>query len=287
MLNLFGLNVSIYEILKVTTHQEMRLTYRIWTYFIINFLFLLPLTANDNLTQQFQVFGNYFPYNVAAFKNWLMSWLRWWVILIFYVVFFTTDILLAVFARRKIAWSWRDALIAALFLFICLFAFKGLTLFGLNPYFGFVSLIFLLLIGISNDSFAFFGGLKWGKTKLAPKISPNKTQAGALIGLLAGTLIAFFFGAILLWANTPDAYLPFVHEIYQRAQWQTYLFLIVIPLALSITSQLGDLLYSACKRLYNVKDFSNLIPGHGGLLDRFDGHSLVLVMMLFLVVLAS
>lgn len=289
LVHLAGLNVSVYEILKTTTHAEKRLFYRIWNYFFLNCLFLLPLTTGDSfhLAETFNVFSNYYPYNVSIIKEWFASWLYWWVILILYVTYFFSNIIFALLTKHKINWSWKDTIIANLFFFLMLFAMKALSLYILNTYFGFMSVIYLLCIVICNDSFAFLGGMKWGKTKLAPKISPHKTQAGAVIGLVTGTFITFFFGAILLWSNVTSAYLPFFHEIYNQVSWKTYLFLIILPIVLSITSQLGDLLYSACKRLYNIKDFSNLIPGHGGFLDRFDSHSVVFVMMLFLVFLAN
>ena len=112
--------------------------------------------------------------------------------------------------------------------------------------------IYLILITICTDTFAYFGGLLLGKHKLMPKISPNKTIEGSVIGSMVGTLVPCF------------VYLFFVNPDINIAV------LIIISLTISLFGQLGDLLFSSIKRYFKIKDFSNLIPGHGGILDRFD-----------------
>ncbi len=112
--------------------------------------------------------------------------------------------------------------------------------------------LYLILITILTDTFAYFGGRLLGKHKLIPKISPNKTIEGSIIGSMVGTLIPCFI------------YLFFVNPAINIA------ILILMTLAISILGQIGDLLFSSIKRYLKIKDFSNLIPGHGGILDRFD-----------------
>ena len=112
--------------------------------------------------------------------------------------------------------------------------------------------IYLVLITILTDTFAYIGGKLLGKHKLIPKVSPNKTIEGSIIGSMAGTLVPCF------------VYLFFVNPDINIA------ILIIMTLIISIFGQLGDLLFSSIKRYYKVKDFSNIIPGHGGILDRFD-----------------
>lgn len=121
-------------------------------------------------------------------------------------------------------------------------------------------LLYLILTPILTDTFAFFIGKYFGKRKIAPTISPNKTVAGSLWGSIIGTTIASIFYAYFIGGK----------EIY----W-----LVFQTLILSIVGQLGDLLFSKIKRENGVKDFSNLIPGHGGVLDRFD--SLIFVVLAF------
>ncbi len=126
-------------------------------------------------------------------------------------------------------------------------------------------LIYLLLITTITDTFAFLSGKYIGKHKLSPKISPNKTVEGFIGGLLMGTFVAttFYFTVI-------------------NSQISLVL-LIFVTAFLSLVGQLGDLVFSSIKRTYQVKDFSNLIPGHGGILDRFD--SLVFTILAFILVL--
>ena len=112
--------------------------------------------------------------------------------------------------------------------------------------------IYLILITILTDTFAYVGGKLLGKHKLIPTVSPNKTVEGSVIGSMVGTLIPCF---VYLFYVNPDINIAI---------------LIFMTLVISIFGQLGDLLFSSIKRYYKVKDFSNIIPGHGGILDRFD-----------------
>ena len=126
-------------------------------------------------------------------------------------------------------------------------------------------LIYLLLITVITDTFALITGMYIGKTKLAQSISPHKTVEGFVGGVLMGTFVATTFYFTVIDSNISLAVLIF-----------TTLFLAVV-------GQLGDLVFSSIKRTYDVKDFSNLIPGHGGILDRFD--SLIFVILAFILVM--
>lgn len=117
-------------------------------------------------------------------------------------------------------------------------------------------LIWYVILGaFASDTFAFFVGCNWGKNKLCPNISPNKTREGALGGI-AGVIISYIILTIVV-----NNYLNVNMNLYY---W------ILIAIVASITGQLGDLTASSIKRYCGIKDFSNLIPGHGGILDRFD-----------------
>ncbi len=117
--------------------------------------------------------------------------------------------------------------------------------------FGFETLVWLLGVVWATDSAAYLVGRSVGGPKLAPLISPNKTWAGAIAGLAAGVAI----GAILAQAAGMTASLKFLGA----------------SVALSVLTQCGDLAESFLKRTFGVKDASDLIPGHGGALDRLDG----------------
>ena len=123
-------------------------------------------------------------------------------------------------------------------------------------------IIYLLLITTITDTFALITGMLVGKHKLCPKISPKKTIEGLVGGVFMGTFVSTCFYFTIINSSV------------------SLVFLIFITLLLSLVGQLGDLVFSSIKRYYDVKDFSNLIPGHGGVLDRFD--SLVFVTLAFI-----
>ena len=124
-------------------------------------------------------------------------------------------------------------------------------------------IIYLLLITTLTDTFALFTGMLVGKHKLCPTISPKKTIEGLVGGTLVGTFVATAFYITVI---DPSMSLAFVA---------------IITMLLSLVGQLGDLVFSAIKRYFGKKDFSNLIPEHGGILDRFD--SLIFVVLAFII----
>lgn len=122
---------------------------------------------------------------------------------------------------------------------------------------GITTLIYLLLLVMMTDNFAYIFGMKIGKRKLAPTISPKKSVEGAIAGTLVGVPIATWFA--------------YAFDVYPFDAYQVFL-VVAIPVGIVISAlgQIGDLIASRIKRDANVKDFSNLLPGHGGILDRFD-----------------
>ena len=115
---------------------------------------------------------------------------------------------------------------------------------------GFVALILILLVVWVTDIGGYFAGRGIGGPKLWPRVSPNKTWAGAIGGFAASLVVAVGFARLGLGKMGP---------------------LLLLGAALSMASQLGDLFESGVKRRFGVKDSSQVIPGHGGLLDRLDG----------------
>ena len=113
-------------------------------------------------------------------------------------------------------------------------------------------LLYVVLITIMSDTFAHFFGTKIGKIKLCPKVSPNKTVEGMIGGVFFGTFIGSVF--FLTFINT-NASLFYVT---------------IVSLSLSLIAEFGDLVFSAIKRRHGVKDYGNIMPGHGGVLDRLD-----------------
>jgi phosphatidate cytidylyltransferase len=117
--------------------------------------------------------------------------------------------------------------------------------------FGFAAILFLFVIVWLTDIIAYFVGRAVGGPKLMPRVSPNKTWSGAI-----GGTVASMIGGVVV-ASQFD-----IGGLAAAA---------VVAFVLSIVSQLGDLAESAVKRRFNAKDASQLIPGHGGLMDRLDG----------------
>lgn len=113
------------------------------------------------------------------------------------------------------------------------------------------AILFLLIVWMT-DTGAYFVGKKFGRVKLYPLISPKKSREGAMGGLAASWLVAALYKLLVLRSMT----------------WGAVFF---VPLLVSPISQIGDLCESFLKRAYNVKDSGSVLPGHGGLLDRFDG----------------
>lgn len=127
------------------------------------------------------------------------------------------------------------------------------------------TVLFALLIVWATDSGAYLIGRKIGRRKLMPKVSPNKTLEGSLGGVLS----AVFVAAI---------YLLFDKNLTKDYSYVTMLGLVAI---FSVCAQFGDLVESAIKRHFGVKDSGKLIPGHGGVLDRFDSLIFVFPVMHF------
>ena len=126
-------------------------------------------------------------------------------------------------------------------------------------------LLYLLLISIFTDTFAYFVGMLIGKNKLLEDISPKKTIEGMIGGTVLSVIIAsnFYYTVI-------DSSLPLYIIIFMTT-------------FLSIIGQFGDLVFSAIKRYYGKKDFSNIMPGHGGILDRLDSIIFVALGFMFFI----
>ena len=126
----------------------------------------------------------------------------------------------------------------------------------------FFLILFVALGACLNDAFAYFVGVFFGKHKMNPRISPKKTWEGFFGGVfLAGAFCAGF--AFIMAANKH----PLLTGFLDMEHWYHIL---VLSFLMPLVSTLGYLVFSSIKRHYQIKDFSNLIPGHGGILDRLD-----------------
>lgn len=122
--------------------------------------------------------------------------------------------------------------------------------------------IYVIVIACMTDIFALFGGKLIGRHKLT-KISPGKTIEGSLIGTLVATVVGTTFYITLI-------------------EYSSVVTIVIITIILSVIGQIGDIFFSLIKRENGVKDYSNLIPGHGGILDRLDSIIFILIAFIFM-----
>lgn len=191
-----------------------------------------------------------------------------------------------------------DVVFATVFLFVILGAMLLVFIerFGANefgnmfisvyyPVFGFASLSilreisdgllvigFLFMITAMTDTFAYVFGVRFGKHRLAEKISPKKSIEGSVYGTLSATVLT----------------IAYLYLVDLQVIWSLNLTVFVsvgLIVVLSVVGQIGDLAASKMKRDYGVKDYSNLFPGHGGIMDRFD--SVILAAMVLLAIVMA
>ncbi|MCQ2799049.1 MAG: phosphatidate cytidylyltransferase [Bacilli bacterium] len=121
-----------------------------------------------------------------------------------------------------------------------------------------------------NDIFAYFGGIFFGKHKLNERVSPKKTWEGFAIGAIitAALLMGFGFGMAALG-----------HPILPFFTMENWFWIVIFSFVVPIVADLGDLAFSLIKRHYGIKDFGNILKGHGGVLDRFDSVIFVAIVL--------
>lgn len=124
-------------------------------------------------------------------------------------------------------------------------------------------MLFILLATFGSDTMALFTGMAFGKHKLCERISPKKTIEGAIGGWISGAIISFVFAHFFITSLDTNV-------------------ITLLAITLPVIGQIGDLSFSMIKRHFKIKDFGNLIPGHGGVLDRCD--SLIFCLIYFIAV---
>lgn len=172
---------------------------------------------------------------------------------------FVAMFLLSVFFFEENKFTTNEAFTLSTFIVFLGLVFNYLTTLYLNEPLYF---ILLVMVCVCTDVFAYATGMNIGKHKIT-KISPKKSLEGFLGGLIMGTIISSTYYMIFI------GYAPFIKVLLSI-------------LVLSFACEIGDLFYSAVKRQAHIKDFSNLIPGHGGLLDRID--SLTIVTLVYIII---
>lgn len=132
-----------------------------------------------------------------------------------------------------------------------------------------LNLLLCLVLTWASDIGGYLFGIRWGRHKLAPQLSPGKTKEGAA-------------GAVLLTIITAVGF-----KYISGMNYLSLFYTILLSICISVAAQTGDLLESALKRYFDLKDSGNIIPGHGGVLDRFDSLILVLPVAYYFLVVFS
>lgn len=213
--------------------------------------FLLPLTC-------LMALGMYFSIQ-SYFEDVLpLEWAFMWFILLVVI-----NSIILVFEEKFTAENFAQSFVIVMYPaigFASIFALRFTDIYVLG---------FLFLITISTDIFAYAIGVPFGKHKMAPKISPKKSWEGTIGGTVIATILTVIY--------------VFVVGLENIGAIEMSVFVsIVLVISLSLVGQIGDLIASKLKRHYDIKDFSNIFPGHGGVMDRFDS-ALFAAMVLVLI----
>ena len=175
--------------------------------------------------------------------------------LLFYPKVFSLIIFLVLFLILKIEWPLlcpkyiKNSVYY--YLFTLLYIILPFLLIIYLEFYNYFLNFYLFISVFSHDTFSYIFGKLFGRSKLLPKVSPNKTIEGAIGGFVGVSLISYLF---------------FQFNIFK----ENFIFLFIISLLITVTALLGDLFESYLKRLSDIKDSGSILPGHGGLLDRFD-----------------
>lgn len=174
----------------------------------------------------------------------------------------------AVFKRGKLAFP----LISELFMMVTyvVVSFSSMSVVRyIDRSVGLYVLIIVFVVAWVTDSGAYIVGSLFGKHKLIPEVSPKKTVEGAIGGIVMAFCAMLVYGLII--------------DLFIEGITVNYLSLGIMAPILSVVSQLGDLFASLLKREHNIKDYGNLFPGHGGVMDRFDSNLAVSTILLILI----
>jgi phosphatidate cytidylyltransferase len=182
---------------------------------------------------------------------------------VLYAIALTTVIFLAASMICGKEFTFKNScqvLASIIFLGVAFYIIKDIRLESIH------NLVYIILITVLTDTFAYIGGSLFGSHKLIERVSPYKTIEGSVIGSVIGTIG------------------PVIYYLFMIDPGCNILVCVFVTLALSIIGQVGDLVFSSIKREFDIKDYSNIIIGHGGILDRFD--SLIFVSIMYFIIKA-
>lgn len=217
-------------------------------------IYLLATIAILELIKMNQTFSGWFPTILAILFIWFLLIPNvdvlfpnmWFTKMDSMILFVMLLLAYSVLSKNKFTFNHAGFLLIASFYVGMGFYFLNQTrMEGLNY------MLFTLFVIWATDTGAYFFGRAFGKHKLWPTISPKKTIEGAIGGIISACIVGISFHLIY----------PFEHSFWM---------IVLVTILVSMVGQLGDLVESAYKRYFGVKDSGNILPGHGGILDRFD-----------------
>lgn len=224
----------------------------VWAYFlvvIVSLLASIEISLLQKHSYQYLYAGLIFVFILLA------SLLKGQIIFVGLTVFIVVMFLLSFYYEKiNIDYIATTFILAA----ILILAWKGaLSIF--EGEYGNLAIVYIAFACYFSDAGAYFFGSYFGKHKLNPRLSPNKTIEGAIGGYFTGCVISLIFGVLC-------TKIPFI-------------LLLIGSFTLPAIAEIGDLAFSSIKRHYHIKDFGSFLPGHGGILDRID--SLLFCFMAF------
>ena len=248
-----GVLIAIFEVLKIY-NKDYTIQSRILIYFLSLISYLVLIWNFDDINQDVLL-------NVFNFK----------VVLILFILVFS--LLLLTIIEPKFDFNDYGKTLGMIF-----YVVLGLGSLVILRMIGVQFILYLFLTTMFTDVFAYLIGIKFGKHKMAPLISPKKSWEGAIAGtiiatVLIGTLGTFYgsvFKSDILNANNYQTILDGFEMLTKINITGKGILIYLLTFMISIVGQMGDLVASKIKRVYEVKDFGNIFPGHGGVLDRFD-----------------
>ena len=229
---------------------------------------LYVLAASVPFLSRFMVYGSL---NVTAHHESAKHLGQYGAILMIVLLFYFFAV--AVFSHSK--YNLADVCVLFATAFYILAGFNSIIIMHDNEEGGTILYLAIFLGAWGTDAFAYFCGRlfgRGGKHKLIPDVSPKKTVEGAIGGIVLCIVTMILFGLVC------NYFTPYNSNLLMFA---------LGGLLISIVSQIGDLLMSYVKRYYKIKDFGQLVPGHGGVLDRFDSIFAVAIAMMCLTTFAN
>jgi len=160
-------------------------------------------------------------------------------------------------------------------LFLFFYPILPLTIaFQIINQFGMIPLLLALGAAMMADAFAYYFGSLIKGPKIFPKISPNKTYSGFIMGLVGGAV-----GAIIVYAMFELAPIPLNRIVVFSEKYNPWIFYPIIGIVLGLIGEIGDLIASRIKRCMEIKDFGKILGSHGGIIDRLDSLLFTVVFM--------